>query len=64
MVGFPPKSSISKGCFTIHHPFWGTLIFWKPPFHSLGTFRRFAGHITIDFLLGDERESLDANGTR
>jgi len=31
--GFPPKSTILIGFSIINHPFWGTPISWKPPYH-------------------------------
>ena len=32
IVGFPPKSSILRGCsIYFHHPFWGTLLFGSTP---------------------------------
>ena len=30
-----PKSPILKGVSIINHPFWGTPIFWKPPFTTV-----------------------------
>ena len=58
---FPPIFIHFKRVFHyFHHPFWGffPLFFGNHHFIFRDLWKGFAGHITIDFLLGDERESL------